>query len=152
MQQKTQFTLRSLALLVTLIAAILAIMRVLEPEWRFAVAVGSATLAISSACLAAAGRTNRAVRWCLLVAVSIASAWLLWLGLHPGMYYMAGFLFAIMLWGGVLTGSLVMAITSSDSRGSDAPGIKTTGERAFLIIPLVTTLLLAFQIHENPTM
>jgi len=146
MQHKPQFTLRSLVLLVTLIGAYLAIMRALEPEWRLVLAVAGVTLAISLACLVASGKTARSVRWCMLIAVSVASAWLLWLGFHPAMYYMAGFFLVIMLWGGVLMGSLIISITSLASSGSVAPGIKTREERAFLIIPLVTTLLLAFQI------
>jgi hypothetical protein len=122
-------------------------MLALQPEWRLLLTVAGVTFAISLACLTASDKTARSVRWCMLIAVSIASAWLLWLGLYPSMYYMASFSLVIMLWGGVLASCLIITITSLAISGSVARGTKTTiEERALLIIPLVTTLLLAFQI------
>jgi len=146
MQKKLQFTLRSLMLLVTLFAVMFAIMRALEPGWRVVLAIVGVFLAISAVCLAAPGKPARFVRRGMLIAVAVASVWLLWLGLYPSMYYMADIFFIFLLWCGVLLVSLMIAIKSLASSESSALGIKTKEERAFLIIPLVTTLLLAFQI------
>jgi hypothetical protein len=84
-------------------------------------------------------------------AVSLPAAGLLWLGHHPKLYYMGGPVFVVLLWLGVA--ALYLCRTAiSGARTFTGPAMSplraaTTGfGRAFFLIPLAATLLIAFQI------
>lgn len=142
---KPQFTLRSIALLLSIIGVYLAIFRVLTPEWRFLMGVATFGLGASLASMYVTRPWSRIPGWCMLFAVSLVSAWYLWRGLYPDMYYMEGWALTIVLWGGVLAGCLSM-MAASLAASDRKPRSLSRCELAFVIIPFATTLLLAFQI------
>lgn len=143
---KQQYTLRHLALAITLTCISLALMVALRPEWRLLLGLAGVVSLICAACFSAAGETNRFATRSAVVAVSIASGAILWQGLHPAMYYMLGFSLVLMLWIGVLVGCLIIMIRSTHHSDRQALVRTKREQRAYVVIPLIATLLLAFQI------
>ena len=147
MPHKPQFSLRSLAILVAVIGAILALFRVLQPEWRIVTGVAIVVIFISLVSLISTQRRpSRRLSKFFLIVVALASAWFLWLGIYPAMYYMLGLFLMLVIWFGVLMACLTLSITSFASPASSGTRVPTRVEIALLVVPFVTTLLLALQI------
>lgn len=146
--QRRQFTLRSLFLLILAVAVTLGVLRTVEEEWLIALTVIAPVIA---ACLAIScvdfGRLPPP-GWRMLTAICIPSLWLLWLGLHPRMYYMEGAFLVMVLWYGFATTHVIRFAYYRPFGQHRVPPHRTRWlhNQIFVLIPLAVTLLVAFRI------
>ena len=90
---------------------------------------------------------HRPVGWPMFAAAGIPSLYILWLGLYPSLYYIADVLFLGLLWFGVVV-AYAVRLTVRDFRTvpGNIPVVPWRRDGMLFLIPLATTLLIAFRI------
>ncbi len=93
----------------------------------------------------------RPIGWPMFTAVGMVAVWLLWLGLHPSLYYMADVFLLFYFWMAVgfayLARTLIRRFVASTVDAPATPVASAWRREAMLFsIPLIVTLLIALRV------